>query len=299
MKRLLSFLLLSCLLLTACGQKADASTWQEQYDLGVRYLSEGNYEEAIIAFTAAIEIDPKRPESYLALANTYEAMGDMEGAARVIKDAIAQLGELEELLAGRRQERQSDEPGFMTVLMRQEYRYVQDPVTLIQEYGVVTYSYDAYGYLLGFEHPQYWYDGHLDETVLNWTDYSKITCENGEMFEHCWGAAPDGRTEDGGTQSLGDAFPGDMVGAITGFTGQRGLCMDPFPGEDDAYWFCPTRVENDWMNADTDWAYADVTYDDRGYPVCYTSYDASGQVTGTAELYWEIIPVLTEGEENG
>lgn len=30
-------------------------TWQEQYDLGLRYLSEGNYEEAIIAFTAAIE----------------------------------------------------------------------------------------------------------------------------------------------------------------------------------------------------------------------------------------------------
>ena len=42
-----------------------AATWQEQYDLGVRYLSEGNYQEAILAFTAAIEIDPKQAEAYV------------------------------------------------------------------------------------------------------------------------------------------------------------------------------------------------------------------------------------------
>ena len=55
-----------CLLLCACGQQsggAGGDNWQSQYDLGVRYLSEGNYEEAVIAFTAAIEIDPMRPEA--------------------------------------------------------------------------------------------------------------------------------------------------------------------------------------------------------------------------------------------
>lgn len=51
------------LLLSACGP--NAPTWQEQYDLGVRYLSEGNYEEAIIAFTAAIEIDPKQAPAFV------------------------------------------------------------------------------------------------------------------------------------------------------------------------------------------------------------------------------------------
>lgn len=50
--------LLGCRSSEADGQPSPAS-WQEQYDLGVRYLSEGNYEEAILAFTAAIEIDPK------------------------------------------------------------------------------------------------------------------------------------------------------------------------------------------------------------------------------------------------
>ena len=69
--------LVPCLLLSvlcACGQSAP--TWQEQYDLGVRYLSEGNYEEAIIAFTAAIEIDPKRAEAYVGRGDAYISSGE-------------------------------------------------------------------------------------------------------------------------------------------------------------------------------------------------------------------------------
>lgn len=63
--------LVMLLTLCACGQKAP--TWEEQYDLGVRYLSNGNYEEAIIAFTTAIEIDPKRPEAFLGRGDAYVA----------------------------------------------------------------------------------------------------------------------------------------------------------------------------------------------------------------------------------
>lgn len=84
MKRLLGLLLCLCMTLgiCACGQKAveEISPWQEQYDLGIRYLSEGNYEEAIIAFTAAIEIDPKRPEAFFGRGDTYEKMGQLEQA---------------------------------------------------------------------------------------------------------------------------------------------------------------------------------------------------------------------------
>ena len=47
-----------CLALTACGKKATdkitnpgvSMSWQEQYDLGIRLLNEGNYEEAILVF---------------------------------------------------------------------------------------------------------------------------------------------------------------------------------------------------------------------------------------------------------
>lgn len=72
---------------TGCGKKSP--TWQEQYDLGLRYLTEGNYEEAIIAFTAAIEIDPKKPEAYLRAAEAYEAAGDSEAAKEILEKGYA------------------------------------------------------------------------------------------------------------------------------------------------------------------------------------------------------------------
>ena len=70
-------LILTLTLLCACSQKAGA-TWQEQYDLGVKYLDEGNYEQAILAFTAAIDIDPKRPESYIGRGEAYILSGETE-----------------------------------------------------------------------------------------------------------------------------------------------------------------------------------------------------------------------------
>ena len=79
-------LALSFLFLTACGGQSNQTSWQEQYDLGVRYLSEGNYEEAIIAFTAAIEIDPKRVETYESLANAYIATGDEDAALAILEE---------------------------------------------------------------------------------------------------------------------------------------------------------------------------------------------------------------------
>lgn len=74
-----------CLLLASCNQVAE-TTWQEQYGLGVRFLSEGNYEEAIIAFEAAIKIDSQRLESYLYLSEVYVEIGDYEMALSVLKD---------------------------------------------------------------------------------------------------------------------------------------------------------------------------------------------------------------------
>ena len=88
MKRICSLLLTLALVLGLCACGSKAPTWQEQYDLGVKYLSEGNYEEAIIAFTAAIEIDPKRTETYLSLAEAYTGAGDTEAAKKVLEDAL-------------------------------------------------------------------------------------------------------------------------------------------------------------------------------------------------------------------
>lgn len=67
--------------------------WQEQYDLGSRYLSEGNYEAAVLAFRAAIDIDPKRPEPYLGAAEAYVALGDREAAEEILAEGDENTGE--------------------------------------------------------------------------------------------------------------------------------------------------------------------------------------------------------------
>ena len=66
----------------------EALDWQTQYDLGVRYLSEGNYQEAILAFEAAIEIDPKQETIYLKYAEAYTQQGDDASALRVLTRGV-------------------------------------------------------------------------------------------------------------------------------------------------------------------------------------------------------------------
>lgn len=93
MKKLFCTLLAALLLLTlAACQKApaaepadEAPDWQTKYDLGVRYLSEGNYEEAILAFEAAIEIDPKQEAVYLKYAEAYVQQGEYASALQVLE----------------------------------------------------------------------------------------------------------------------------------------------------------------------------------------------------------------------
>lgn len=91
MRKYVALVLSLMLLLTGCGKNQTGSTWQEQYDLGVRYLSEGNYEEAIIAFTAAIEIDSNRVEAYIARGDTYIADETEENLVAALADYAAAL----------------------------------------------------------------------------------------------------------------------------------------------------------------------------------------------------------------
>lgn len=68
-------------------------SFEEQYDLGMRLLSEGNYEEAIIAFSAALEINPKSVDVYHALADIYEAKEDERSMRRILEQGIEATGD--------------------------------------------------------------------------------------------------------------------------------------------------------------------------------------------------------------
>lgn len=73
--------------------KQEEMDWQNQYDLGIRLLSEGKYEEAIVAFQAAIQIDPKKADAYVGLADVYIAMEDGQAAADILLDGLEAVEE--------------------------------------------------------------------------------------------------------------------------------------------------------------------------------------------------------------
>ena len=123
MKRILAILLSAVFVLCACGP-SPAVQWQEQYNLGVKYLSEGNFEEAAVAFTAAIEIDPNRADAYLGRGDTYMAMGatqenmalalaDFEKALELLPgaDVYARLADLYEALGNEEEAEKLREQG--------------------------------------------------------------------------------------------------------------------------------------------------------------------------------------------
>jgi len=85
MKRLLSIFISIIMLMSVAACSKNVGTWQEHYDLGMRYLSEGNYKEAIITFNVAIEIDEKQVDAYIGLADAYIAQGDTEKAIEALE----------------------------------------------------------------------------------------------------------------------------------------------------------------------------------------------------------------------
>ena len=50
----------------------------DQLELGQKYLDELDYEQALVAFEAAISIDPKCVDAYLGMAEAYTGMGEYE-----------------------------------------------------------------------------------------------------------------------------------------------------------------------------------------------------------------------------
>lgn len=79
-----------------CACKSTEAKWQERYDLGMKYVSEGNYEEAIIAFAAAIEIDPNNADAYIGRADAYMVWADTERSGGEITDEIMDWYQLAE-----------------------------------------------------------------------------------------------------------------------------------------------------------------------------------------------------------
>ena|GEM_PF-6973738 len=77
------------LLLSICATSCSTSgtntpdPYEEQIQLGYKYLSEMDYEQAIVAFDKAISIDAKRDTAYIGKADTYLAKGGDDMIANI------------------------------------------------------------------------------------------------------------------------------------------------------------------------------------------------------------------------
>ncbi len=86
------FLIAIMFLSAGCEKKL---TLQDYLDLGDKYLLELNYEEAVVAFTKAIELEPRDPNGYLKLAKVYDAQEDYEKAVQILTQGYEATGDAE------------------------------------------------------------------------------------------------------------------------------------------------------------------------------------------------------------
>lgn len=99
MKRILSIILfVSMLSLAGCGERIPE--WQEQYELGIQNLYQGDYQAAADAFNAAIEADGEISKVYIGSADAYIGLagGDtmsnyLDSAEKALKNAQAHISE--------------------------------------------------------------------------------------------------------------------------------------------------------------------------------------------------------------
>ena len=89
-----AILLLSVIL--GIGVIRHKSPYEHQLSLAYKYLEEGNYQEAIIAFTKAIEIDPNKTEAYLGRAESYIKNSDDNDSLTLALKDYEKVIELEE-----------------------------------------------------------------------------------------------------------------------------------------------------------------------------------------------------------
>ena len=327
------FVILWVLGLVGCGQNIQAA-WQEQYDLGVKYLSEGNYEEAIIAFTAAIEIDPKRPEGFIGRGDAYlglavaatEGEALSEEAIAAYKNALADFLEAIDLdpLIVRAYEATAqiyrilgDQEAAAAILKQGvEATGGAELQAALEETQVRTvlmfqaayradgtmcesqrYKYDEQGYQIGIEYSQCSEAGAVEKTYI---DQWKYDGEPG----HCW-FIPDRQYYDSEEEWQAEwQEEWHEPGTYNYWTSASGwdysICLDPLIDSKSAAEVSAAGGvivhENPPETENYEyWATAVYTFNEAGRPIAITSYYADGTISGTAVLEWETL--RTEGEE--
>lgn len=274
MKRLFGLCLSVLLLLgmTACGN--NPTTWQEQYDLGVRYLSEGNYEEAIIAFSAAIEIDSRQAVAYEQLSYAYQEIGDSDRAIEVLRagyEATGDDGLLESLELLQQHLAQETNAFFLT----EQSVYLADG-TLVSQTKV---AYDEDGYMT-----------EKTETTLSTTTGQYMTYTQTWTFDPAesswiWWAAYGESDTNGVSETLEGPREKGLDNCGVSY---QSVVADILVYPDSEGNLPEVIYPSDVMESDDAlWHHAEYEYDDHGNAVRITTYQEDGSILGWCENVYD------------
>ncbi len=261
---------------------SSAEKLQKQLDLGQKYLEEMNYEEAIVAFEAAIEIDPMSVDAYLGLVEVYIRTGEFDTALEYAKKGYEATGD-ERL----KEKIDMIERGNITASngwTMKAYHYDEAGVLkwyAIYRYGkhgIVGYSeYRVDGSLL--EEQEYQYDEEGNNTATRWYNSDGTS---GKYYEHEYDSEGN-RIE---TRHYGS--DGTLEGYYEYEYDSEGNCMaSRYYGSDgilSGYWEKEydskgRTVANRWYNSDgTLVDYYENEYDSEGNQIATREYDGSGNL---------------------
>jgi type IV pilus assembly protein PilF len=86
-------LLVACVTTTTGDMSSGASSEEAarlNMDLGISYLRQGDYEEAVVKLEKSIQEEPKNEKAHRALRLAYEQVGDSKGAEKEYRTAVRQ-----------------------------------------------------------------------------------------------------------------------------------------------------------------------------------------------------------------
>jgi len=102
MKRIISLLLVMMLAtatFSACSILQRNLSADELLDLGEKHLLELDYEQALVQFEKAIEVEPMNPRAYISAAEAYVELGDTDKAMEVLQQGLELLPDDPEIAA--------------------------------------------------------------------------------------------------------------------------------------------------------------------------------------------------------
>lgn len=117
-------LLIVCVLLavTACGNSIERQI-AKQLELGEKYLTELNYEEAIVALQKVIDLEPRNVEVYLQLAEVYVQMKDYDRVIEILEQGY-QNTQNEDVLEKLEKVKQEKTDREMDAMLEPVYEYM-------------------------------------------------------------------------------------------------------------------------------------------------------------------------------